>query len=138
MAKELAMSTSEARIFANQEKSLKSTGPKTAEGKERSWRNGLKHGMTRQGIVIHAEDAAELERPNEAFQVEMAPKMEMALPLPPFGKNPTNPMQDYRLPALTRSTGRFVGPTARRPSTGPRERRPHRPDEVLDLGARNH
>ena len=33
--------------------------------------------MTGQGIVTHPEDAAEVERRNSAFQVELAPKSEM-------------------------------------------------------------
>src|SRR4051794_32206837 len=64
------MPASEARIRANQASALLSTGPKTAEGKERSRRNGLKHGLTGEGVVIHAEDVAEVERRCAAFRAE--------------------------------------------------------------------
>jgi hypothetical protein len=56
------MSTSEARILANQANAQKSTDPKTSEGKERSRSNALKHGLTGAGIVIPEADAAEVER----------------------------------------------------------------------------
>jgi hypothetical protein len=68
------MPTSEARINANRINSLKSCGPKTAEGKAISRRNGLKHGMTGQGVVALDEDAAEVERRHVTLKVEMAPQ----------------------------------------------------------------
>jgi hypothetical protein len=71
------MPSSEARISANRQNSLRSSGPKTVEGKERSRRNGLKHGMTGQGIVIPEEDSAEVERRHEALQKELAPQSMM-------------------------------------------------------------
>jgi hypothetical protein len=37
--------TTEAQINANRENAKKSTGPRTAEGKAASSRNGLKHGL---------------------------------------------------------------------------------------------
>src|ERR1700749_2551674 len=45
-AKEPAMPASEARLQANRANSLKSCGPRTAQGRERSSRNSLKHGLT--------------------------------------------------------------------------------------------
>src|ERR1700677_3726841 len=78
MAKDTSMITSEARNKANKLNSVKgSTGPKTPEGKEQSRRNGLKHGMTGQGIVLHEADAAEVERRHEALNTELAPKTAM-------------------------------------------------------------
>ena len=68
------MSTSDARIKANQANALKSTGPKTEEGKARSRQNGLKHGLTGQGIVLAEVDAAEVEARHQAFQSELTPK----------------------------------------------------------------
>lgn len=71
------MPTSEARIAANRINARKSTGPKTVEGKERSRANSLKHGLTGQGIVLAAEDAAEVARRNDDLRDEMAPKSSM-------------------------------------------------------------
>ena len=68
------MSTSDARIKANQANALKSTGPKTEEGKARSRQNGLKHGLTGRGIVLAEQDAAEVDARNQAFRAELAPK----------------------------------------------------------------
>jgi hypothetical protein len=67
------MRTSEAQIKANQINSARSTGPRTPEGKESSRRNGLKHGMTGQGIVVPEGDAAEVELRHQALQAELAP-----------------------------------------------------------------
>src|SRR5258707_7557672 len=47
---------SERRIAANRANAQKSTGPKSAEGKARSRRNALKHGMTSGGDVLPLED----------------------------------------------------------------------------------
>ena len=46
------------QIEANRSNALKSTGPRTVEGKARSSRNALTHGLTAQEIVIPGEDAA--------------------------------------------------------------------------------
>ena len=71
------MPSSEARIRANQANSLKSCGPRTTEGKQRSRANGLKHGLTGEGIVIPKEDVDEVERRNDALQAELAPESAM-------------------------------------------------------------
>jgi hypothetical protein len=74
-AKDTVMITSEARSSANRQNAkLFSTGPKTAEGKEKSRRNGLKHGMTGQGIVVPEQDAAEVDIRHRALHQELAPK----------------------------------------------------------------
>ena len=67
------MPASEAQIRANQANAARSTGPKTVEGKERSRRNSLKHGLTGEGVVLPDEDAAEVERTFEALREEMRP-----------------------------------------------------------------
>ena len=56
---------------------LKSSGPRTAQGRERSSHNSLKHGLTGAGVVVHDEDAAEVERRIEALQAELNPKSAM-------------------------------------------------------------
>ncbi len=65
--------TSEARLLANRKNALRSTGPKTAEGKERSRRNGLKHGLTGAGVVVAEDDRPEVDRRSEALRRELAP-----------------------------------------------------------------
>ena len=64
------MSTSEARILANQTNAQKSTGPRTPEGKQISRANSLKHGMTGAGVVMVEADAAEVQRRFAAFADE--------------------------------------------------------------------
>ena len=45
------------RIQANRRNALRSTGPKTEEGKQRSRENALRHGLTAETIVASLEDA---------------------------------------------------------------------------------
>ncbi len=71
------MPASEARIKANQQNAKRSTGPKTAEGKEQSRRNALKHGLTGAGIVLPEGDAAEVKRRAIAFEKELEPTGEV-------------------------------------------------------------
>ena len=68
------MITSEARVIANRQNALRSTGPKTLEGKEASRRNGLKHGLTGSGVVVHEVDLAEVDRRHEDFLIELDPQ----------------------------------------------------------------
>jgi len=73
------MPASEARIRANQLNSLKSTGPKTPEGKERSRRNGLKHGLSGSGVVFHEADGDEIERRDDELQSELDQKSSLGM-----------------------------------------------------------
>ena len=74
---------SPAQINANRANALKSTGPRSAEGKSASRFNALKHGMDAASIVIPGEDPAEYEAlaahyldeyhpqsPSESFHVD--------------------------------------------------------------------
>jgi len=72
-----AMPTSAARIAANQNNAAHSTGPTTPEGKERSRANSLKHGLTGQGIVVPAEELAEVDRRAESFGADLRPSSEL-------------------------------------------------------------
>ncbi len=67
------MSCSAAKMEANRLNALKSTGPRTPEGREAARGNALKHGLTGAGVVIPGEDRAEVEARVEAFQAELAP-----------------------------------------------------------------
>ena len=53
--------SSEAQVRANRENAQKSTGPTSPEGKARSSRNALTHGLLSCDIVTFGEDAEELE-----------------------------------------------------------------------------
>lgn len=64
---------SEKQVLANRKNSLKSTGPKTAEGKAKVSMNALKHGLTSVYVLIPGEDAEELEAFREAMLEGLAP-----------------------------------------------------------------
>ena len=65
--------TSEAKIEANRRNSLKSTGPKTERGKERSRLNALKHGMTAKQLVVRGEDFGDFARFGVELRAALAP-----------------------------------------------------------------
>ena len=71
------MPASEAQIRANRENALKSRGPTSREGKEKSRANALKHGLTGAGVALTNEDAAEVERMYAAFEADFRPSDEM-------------------------------------------------------------
>ncbi len=72
---------SPARLAANRANALLSTGPRTAEGKERSRRNSLKHGLTGDGVVVPGEDSAAVEARFASLESEFQPGGEFALML---------------------------------------------------------
>ena len=75
------MPSSPEKIAANRRNAARSTGPKTPEGKERSRRNGLKHGLTGEGIVVPDEEVDAIAERFEAFQRDLKPRNDIALGL---------------------------------------------------------
>ncbi len=71
------MTCSPERLLANRANAQKSSGPRTLEGKTQSRRNGLKHGLTGEGIALPDEDAAEVERRFAAMEAELGPRTEL-------------------------------------------------------------
>ena len=69
----------EARLAANRLNAKKSTGPRTAEGKMKSRRNALKHGLTGAGIALPSEDAVAVEERFEGLREELAPQTIMGV-----------------------------------------------------------
>src|SRR3954465_8293422 len=65
------MPVSEAQLAANRATALRAGGPRSAEGREKSRANSLKHGLTGAGIVLPEADAAEVERRAVAFAEEL-------------------------------------------------------------------
>jgi hypothetical protein len=68
---------SKRQLEANRRNALKSTGPRTPEGKARSSRNAITHGILAQEVLIRAgdgaEDPAELEALLEQFRNDLRP-----------------------------------------------------------------
>jgi hypothetical protein len=67
------MPASDAQIAANRRNSKLSTGPKTIDGKEKSRRNALKHGLTGEGVALPDEDAAEVAARFKELEAELLP-----------------------------------------------------------------
>ncbi|QDV33873.1 hypothetical protein [Tautonia plasticadhaerens] len=63
---------SEKQLAANRRNALRSTGPRTAEGKLRSRRNGLAHGLAAQ-VVVPEEDRAAFDAQLARWDREMGP-----------------------------------------------------------------
>ena len=72
------MAASEAQIAANRANALKSTGPRTEEGKAVSRANAYTHGLTATKVVPEPE-AAEVRRRTDAFCGELKPEGEVGL-----------------------------------------------------------
>ena len=68
------MACSEAQRVANRANAARSTGPRTDEGKERSRRNALKHGLTGAGIVLPHEDEAVVTARFADFAADLRPE----------------------------------------------------------------
>jgi hypothetical protein len=66
--------TSLRRIEANRANALKSTGPQTADGKQWSRRNALKHGFTAETVIEPLERLEEYRAFEEAIVSEYLPQ----------------------------------------------------------------
>ncbi len=62
------------RAEVNKANARKSTGPRTAAGKQRSSLNALRHGLTGQTVVLPSEDHAAYQRHSQSFLDECRPK----------------------------------------------------------------
>lgn len=73
--------TSEKKILSNQNNALKSTGPSTQEGKDRSSQNAIKHGLLSKTLIVEGETMDAYEVFRETVFDDMQPKgaMEMLL-----------------------------------------------------------
>jgi hypothetical protein len=73
------------QIEANRRNALKSTGPTTPEGKERSRRNALRHGLTAETVIVTLEDAEDYQAFEAAvisdYDAESAVERELVLRL---------------------------------------------------------
>ncbi len=67
---------SQAKIDANRRNARKSTGPRTAQGKERARFNALKHGATAQIPVLPGEDPAQFQVLVESYKANFRPENE--------------------------------------------------------------
>ena len=77
--------TSLKQIEANRRNAQKSTGPTSAEGKQRASRNALRHGLTAETVIVPLEDAEDYEAFEESvaasFDPETAVERELILRL---------------------------------------------------------
>ena len=77
--------TSLKQIEANRRNALKSTGPMTPEGKERSRRNALRHGLTAETVIAALEDSEDYQAFEAAvisdYDAESAVERELVLRL---------------------------------------------------------
>src|SRR5579864_6559801 len=62
------------RAAINKSNAQKSTGPRTAAGKQRSSLNALRHGLTGQTIVLPSEDHSTYQRHSQSFLNEYRPQ----------------------------------------------------------------
>jgi hypothetical protein len=69
--------TSEKQAKANRKNALKSTGPKTPEGKDAVRLNALKHGLLSQETLLPGEDEEALRTLGERLRDELQPAGEL-------------------------------------------------------------
>ena len=73
--------TTEKQIAANRENARKSTGPRTLNGKRKSRRNAVRHGLTAETVIDVIEEAADYEALAAAINVDFRPATNFELEL---------------------------------------------------------
>ena len=68
---------SDKKAQANRQNALKSTGPKTPEGKASVRHNALKHGLLAQEVLLQEEDEEALRELDERLRAELRPEGEI-------------------------------------------------------------
>ena len=66
--------TSLKQIEANRLNALKSTGPRTEEGKQRSRQNALRHGLTAETVITALENAADYRNVRGSIASDYQPR----------------------------------------------------------------
>lgn len=69
--------TSSAKAKSNRRNALRSTGPRTPEGKAKSSRNALRHGLLSREAVLQTESLQDFKRLRETLGDELAPVGEL-------------------------------------------------------------
>jgi hypothetical protein len=69
--------TSEKQIKANQRNALKSTGPKSPEGRAATRLNARTHGLLSQDVLLPGEDEEALKELDENLRAELQPVGEL-------------------------------------------------------------
>jgi hypothetical protein len=69
--------TSEKKIQANRQNALKSTGPRTPEGKAAVRHNALRHGLLSKEMILQGEDEEALRELGERLRDELQPVGEL-------------------------------------------------------------
>ena len=73
--------TTEKQIAANRENARKSTGPRTLNGKRKSRRNAVRHGLTAETVIDVIEEAADYEALAAAINADFRPATNFELEL---------------------------------------------------------
>jgi hypothetical protein len=69
--------TSAKRVQANRQNALKSTGPKTQQGKDVARLNATKHGLLSQEVLLPGEDEAAFTELSESLNAQLQPLGEL-------------------------------------------------------------
>ncbi len=91
------------QLTANRQNALKSTGPKTLEGKANACLNSLKHGLLSKDLVIGEEKVKELQQFKDAIYQALCPQGAMEELLVEKIVNAA-----WRLRRLTKAEGEFL------------------------------